>query len=243
MTTELYSLSDSLRLAISEAVDGVYACLTNKVRFIEYITLPDYGQRVILRFEPLAGVVTSLSQADALETQVRCLVSADFWANLHVEWRALCNDSAEHMSGGNMCELLESIDKTFPGSMLDFPATRHSERVREDARTLRAVLHLSPDDSVWEIEVPVEGPDLRPNIRVVMGNEHGSGPSSERADDEVVLGDTRCLVQYLKNNRSFWGATKAYLVAREKGMATVHFVFRSPRERDGTVAEQDDAVE
>jgi hypothetical protein len=202
-------------------VAAAEACQSAQVRlrFVEYITLPDYGQRVVLRFEPLDKWPESLEEVDALESALRSWLAPDYSATLMGSVYA-----ALGMELTDVADALVTIDHTISESVLDDPETTHSAALRHDADAIRESLNLRPTYLVWEIEVPGEETTAKPHIRIVNSAEPGDGECSHPPCTEFAFGSTSCAVHFFKDNRSFWGCCKAYACARREGKALGSFI-------------------
>jgi hypothetical protein len=218
----LYSLSASLQHSISVAAAEACQSVEVRLRFVEYITLPDYGQRVVLRFEPLDKWPESLQEVDALESALRSRLAPDYSATLMGSVYAAIGTP---LSDG--ADALVTIDNTISESVLDDTETTHSASLRHDADAIRESLNLGPTYLVWEIEVPGEETTAKPHILIVNSAEQGYGECSHPPCTEVAFGATSCAVHFLKNNGSFWGCRKAYACAEREGKALGSFILTS----------------
>lgn len=214
----IYGLSATLRRTASAVAAQAVAQMTVPLALCEIITLPEIGQRVILRFGALGTQRLSLEEADVLEPQLRDLVGSDYWAVL----------VGAHLEGalGDPAEILAAIDAALPASLLTFEQTSQARSVAGDAETVRQDLNLSTEHWVWEIEMPVAEAVL-PVVRVVDRSEPGPGTFSAHPTAEVrTLGGMQCEVVYLRYNPSFRGVVKAYAAAEQLRMALSSYIVR-----------------
>jgi hypothetical protein len=131
---QLYSLSSSLMGSVCGIARTLKDALPERLNLVEYITLPDYSQRVILRFEVLEPIPRSAEVADALESRLRAAVGPDYWVNVRIDWSRTANkDNKTLLDHSALCERLQAIDKAYPDSVLTLPRTIHSRLVAEDA--------------------------------------------------------------------------------------------------------------
>jgi len=221
----LYSLSKRLRRSV--CVAATEACQSAQVplRFVEYITLPDYGQRIVLRFEPVDRWPESLQEVDALESALRSRLAPDYLVTLIGSVYATLG-----MQFSDGADVLVTIDHTISGSVLDDPETTHSAPLRDDADAIRESLNLGPTYLVLEIEVPAEETAAKPHITIVNSAERGYGECSHPPSTEVAFGATLCAVHVLKDNGSFWGCRKAYACAEREGKALGSFILTSAQQ-------------
>ncbi len=215
----IYSLSDQLKEKITALAGLVERNFSYRVKLEEYIVLPDYGQRVVLRFG-LKVDFSAPEKADEIESMIRELVGDDYWAVL---------EGRVFYKFGFSPEILESqlsiINNNLPDHILELPETIHSQKLREDAKIIRKVLKLPKDCHIWEIEVPIVESSSYPVIRIVNLKEWGSGYSEEFAKNRAKLGDIICTVEYLKNNDTFKGMLKSYIAATKSGKAVVNYIM------------------
>ena len=78
---ELYSVSPALFMKVERIGESIHRKFQGRVSLLEYITLPEMGQHVVLRFE-LRGKVSGLNEIDAIENKLSQWVGEDFWAVL-----------------------------------------------------------------------------------------------------------------------------------------------------------------
>lgn len=215
VSAELYSLSPRLRQDALAAADNVCKTGPERLRLVEFITLPDYGQRVILRFDVSPDALTSVDEASALEARIRSQLGKDWGATL---LGSVYDRLGLRLEGS--LDILAAIDRAWPDSMADAPRTAHSDEVKRDAEVVRASLKLDENARVWEIEVPVQG-TAGPEVRIVNVREQGEGTLSQ---DTAVFDDTPCRVLFLRDNRSFTGCCKAYSAAERRQMGVAHYI-------------------
>lgn len=77
-TNILYSTSPGLKDIICETAARMVKHVERPLALIEYIILPDFGQRIILRFGPAGGLKLSFAEADALESVLRRLAGPEY---------------------------------------------------------------------------------------------------------------------------------------------------------------------
>jgi len=217
--SDLHSTSSDLLVAVRDAEARLVSGVTTPISLIEIITLPDYGQRVILRFKVDDDRPFPSSDGDALESRLRDLAGPDYWVTV-VE----TDDAPDY----DMAARLVEIDRAFPDCLLQFPRTSHSEFVRQDAQTVREVFGLPEEYRVWEIEVPVSDATAPLMFRIVDTGEEGEGLSSRRESGPVDIDGVACEVVTLRDNPSFRGCLKAYFAASERQMALGSLVAQFP---------------
>ncbi|MCJ7738819.1 MAG: hypothetical protein MUQ10_16145 [Anaerolineae bacterium] len=212
----LYSTSQELRVAIRDTAERIIGAFGQPIELVEYITLPDFGQRVILRFELRGTRFASLGEADTLESRLRGLAGSDYWTTLV--------DNYQGQADYDLAQRLTQIDQALPAGILRFHPTQHSERIRRDAQLVRDALDLTEDYLIWEIEVPISSKAAPTILRIIDTGEEGEGFSSRRTSERVKVGEPVCEVVFLKNNPSFAGCVKAYFAAQERQMALNSFI-------------------
>ena len=78
--TGLFSGSSQLKETITAVRKKVQNELDKSISLVEYITLPDFGQHIILRFE--LDTSKTLGEIDYLESRLRNLAGRDLWVTL-----------------------------------------------------------------------------------------------------------------------------------------------------------------
>ena len=214
----LYSTSQPFMEAVGRATSRVYGGLERAVSLVEVITLPDFGQRAILRFELAEGEVTSVAEADALEVHLRALVGNDFWATLPTR--------LPHLDGDDLVTRLDHIDRALPVSLVHFQATQHSAAIQRDGGIVRAVLKLPETCRVFEIETPASDPSALPIIRIADTDEPGTGLSVRGQLAPARFGDIECIPEVFRYNPSFSGCVKAYAEAKRRRMALNSYIVQ-----------------
>lgn len=190
---------------------------------VEIITLPDLGQRVILRFGTLGQRRLTMEEADTIEPRLRELVGSNYWATV-------IGSDLEGVSV-DLVEDLVAIDAALPQSLLTFKPTHHAAELARDADTVRRSLGLADHHWVWEIEMPVADTVL-PVVRIVDRAEVGQGLTASHPSPEVrAVAKMPCEVVFLRSNPSFRGCLKAYAGAERQRVALNSYIARFGRER------------
>ncbi len=218
---ELYTLSKKFIENILMTAKNVENTLFGKVKFVEYIILPDYGQRVVLRFDLIDNDISCIEKADELETDIRRLVGNDYWATLMGSVFHKFGFEADYIP-----QRLIEINGKLPNSVLQFRQTIHSEMIRQDSVIIRKKLKLTSEYLIWEIEVPIREGLENIVIRIVNTVESGEEMSLCGDTTEIKLGNKSCRIVYLKNSETFWGLIKAYCVAKQNNTALLSFIIR-----------------
>ena len=214
----LYSTSQALRSCVRSTAERIVGAFGQPIKLAEYIMLPDFGQRVILRFELIESRSLSFDEADALESRLRGLVGSDYWATLVGSYHG----RADY----DLAQRLTQIDQALPAGILRFHPTQHSECIQQDAHIVRDALDLTGDFLIWEIEVPISDRSAPTVIRMIDTGEDGEGLSSRCTSGRVEIGELPYEVIFFKNNASFSGCVKAYFAAQERQMALASFIAR-----------------
>jgi hypothetical protein len=213
----LYSTSPGLKAAIRSRAAVMVAGVATPLALVEYIVLPEFGQRVILRFGPVGDQKLSFAQADALETALRRLAGGDYWAALTGDFYA------EALP--DLGQLLIRIEQKIPADVLRYLPTPHTLPILADARTIRAALGLGDGEQVWEIEVGMSAHPAETVIRVTGAPQPG-------APARVSIGADDCAVEYMPAGPSFAGCVKAYLMAERKQMALNSYITQETQNQD-----------
>ena len=212
----LYSTSQALRACACDTAERIISAFEPSIELVEYITLPDHGQRVILRFELIESRPLSFAEADALESRLRVLAGSDYWVTLVGSYHG----HADY----DLAQRLTQIDQALPAGCLRFCPTQHSARIQQDAQIVRDALDLTDDVLVWEIEQPISDDAAPITIRMIDAGEDGEGLSSRCISGRVEVGELTCEVVFFRNNPSFSGCVKAYLAAQQRQMALNSYI-------------------
>lgn len=217
-TNTFYSTSPSLRDSICATAAGMARRAGRPLTLIEYIVLPDFGQRIILRFGPASDLKLSFMEADALESALRSLAGPDYWVTLTGDFyqNAL----------PDLGQRLISIDQKISPDVLQFLPTPHSELIRADSQTIREALDLTSDDRIWEIEVPILENTNEPIIRIIGVSQEVEKEWAQRASEHVKVADIDCAVEYMQNDLSYSGCVKAYVMAERQHMALTSYIVQ-----------------
>jgi len=212
----IYSTSSALQDRIIETAVSMTAAVAQSIRPVEYIILPDFGQRIILRFDFLNERKVSFEEADRLEAQLRSLAGPEYWVTL-------TGSCYQHIPP-DMVQRQIAIDRKISPEILQFAPTRHSEPIRTDAQRIRDRLQLSGEDLVWEIEIPVPSTTEEPVIRIIKNAKEDNGQSDKRQPERLKIGGMDFAVDFLQNDPSFVGLVKAYFMAEQRRMALASYV-------------------
>ena len=215
-TGTLYSTSQAFRDIICETATRMASATEQPIELVETITLPDFGQRVVLRFGLRNGLKVSFEEADALESSLRVLAGSEYWVTLM--------GSCYHPALPDLRQRQIVIDQRVSADVLQYTPTRHSEHIRTDAQKIRERLNLTADSLVFEIEVPMLETTEEPLIRIVEICKGGEGASMQRNSEHVKVGDADCAVVYLLYDPSFIGCVKAYFMAERRQMALASYI-------------------
>lgn len=207
----LYSTSQALRDIIGKTAAGMVEALERPIELVEAIILPDFGQRIILRFDLGNHRKVSFEEADRLESSLRRLAGSEYWVTLV--------GSCYQQPLPDLSQRLRAIDQRLSADILQVSPTRHSEPIRTDAQKLRGWLNLTTADLIWEIEIPMLETPQVPIIRIIDTGKGREGMPSQRHLEHVRVGAVDCAVVYLQNDPSFVGCIKAYLMAERQQMA------------------------
>ncbi len=209
----LYSVSPALLADVKSIGEKVRGELQGGVSLVEYITLPEAGQHVVLRFE-VRKEISSLDEIDALENRLSRLAGEWFWVVLVGETYSRVNPQ---LPLAEMPIRLEKFAQVVMHEPVPLASTPFASEIGKDGQTIRAHIPLSPGDWVWEVEVPLSAGEVLPIIRVVSGEERGEWV--------VTIGEREFAVEYVPHSAGYEGLVKAYPLARKAGMALIRYVF------------------
>ena len=212
----LYSASQNMQKAVRDTANKIIAAFEQPMRLVEYITLPDFGQRIILRFRLVGNQLLLNEEVDSLESRMRTLAGSDYWVTLTVNSYEAVEDKLRQQ--------LTAIDRAVSASILQYNPTSHIEKIGQDAPIIRRALHLPEEFLIWEFEIPISDTSALPAIRIIDTFEEGDGLSSRQKSGPATVDDIHCTVVYLKNNPSFTGCLKAYFAAQQQQKALANFI-------------------
>lgn len=175
------------------------------VELVEYIILPDFGQRIILRFELSNSLKVSYEEANNLESFMRKLAGTDYWVTL-------VGDSYKYIVP-NLRQCLLRIDQRIQLDQILYCPTQHSDHILADAQMIQRMLDLNIDYLLWEIEISISENIKEPIIRIIDIQQEGEKVSVRPTVDHLRVGGTDFAVVYMQNDPSFVGCVKAYIMA------------------------------
>ena len=210
----LYSVASDLTGEILKVANEASRTLKGKVSLVEYITLPEAGQHVILRFghreEP-----ASLDEIDAIENMLDRLVGENFWAVIVGE---AYKEIDPEFPLDKLPARLEIFSKIVTNMPLPVASTPFASKIKEDAQIIRSNIRLSSDDWIWEVEVPLNKEENLPIIRIVSAKPQGK--------ELIPIGGQEFSVEFLPPGDSYKALVKAYPLARKSGQALLRYIFR-----------------
>ncbi len=209
----LYSVSPALRLDVESVGENIQKELQGKASLLEYITLPEVGQHVVLRFE-LRGEISSLDELDEIENRLSRLVGEEFWT-------VLVGDSYRRVKPplplGVLPARLEKFAQVVQHKPVPVASTPVAPEIAKDSQIIRSHVPLSPSDWVWEVEVPLSVGVSLPVIRIVSENL--------RDGEVITIGEQKLAVEYVPNNAGYESLVKAYPLARKAGKSVVRYIL------------------
>ena len=214
MSNELYSLSDDLIKQSIEFVRLLNTKIELQVKLHETITLPDYGQRVILRLN--LEKPKKAFEIEKTEKIAREIAGNNYWISF------LANTFSDFdFTVINFDKIFAFMDKQLPDSLLDFKETIHSKQIKMDAKIIKNVIGENLFDSVWEIENPVADKSLKPEIRILNGNsEINIIPKA------AEFGGKICNIEALSKQMNVKGCTKTYVQACQRGIGFHNYIMK-----------------
>ncbi len=214
---ELYSVSPALFMKVERIGESIHRKFQGRVSLLEYITLPEMGQHVVLRFD-LREKVSGLNEIDAIENKLSQWVGEDFWAVLVGETYRRVEPP---LPWATLSTGLEKFSQVVVHEPVPVASTPFASEIEKDAQIIRAHIPLSPDDWVWEVEVPLRAGSSLPIIRIVS--------KSPRDEQVVTIDEREFVVEYVPDNATYEGLVKAYPLARAAGKAVGHYILEHSR--------------
>jgi hypothetical protein len=210
--TGLFSTSSQLRDAVSAVRKKVQNELGKSISLVEYITLPDFGQHIILRFE-LDPTPRTLAKIDFWESKLRNLVGRDLWVTLSGCYKDI-------YPPGIFSELSDRLVRLSP-MLVNIPVpvstSKYAELIRQDADVIRAAIQ-NWQCEIWEIEIPAKE-KLLPIIRII-------GEGDDRPPS-IIIGAQKFEIEYYPENDSYENLLKAYKLSSQSGLSLVHYIVEN----------------
>ena len=193
--------------------------LNGMVKFAEYIILPDYGEKVVIRFDLINGENIGLKELDDIENTMRSILGKDYWGNI-------LGNNYEKLGFNRdlMLDSLKNIDLNVDDKSIYYEETSYCRYIKNDKEQIRKFLNLTPQQKIWEIQV-FNGEDVDASILIIdesVESDNSYGKLSEKVlkiDDQIVK------VIYLRNHKSFNGIIKAYFMAEQNNISLQHMII------------------
>jgi len=210
--TALFSTSSQLWESVSAVRKKVQNELDKSISLVEYITLPDFGQHIILRFE-IDSVLKTLAEIDFLENQLRNLVGRDLWATLTGVYAAIYPASIFSELPVRLVQLSSLVANT----PVPVSTSKYARLIQLDADVIRAAIQ-NWQFKIWEIEIPVDSETV-PIIRMI-GRENDQ-PST------IIIGAQKFEVEYFPDNDSYENLLKAYKRSSQSELSLLHYIVEN----------------
>lgn len=216
---KLYSLSNNLKEKVLDMAKIIEHELNGMVKFAEYIILPDYGEKVVIRFDLINGENIGLKELDDIENTMRSILGKDYWGNI-------LGNNYEKLGFNRdlMLDSLKNIDLNVDDKSIYYEETSYCRYIKNDKEQIRKFLNLTPQQKIWEIQV-FNGEDVDASILIIdesVESDNSYGKLSEKVlkiDDQIVK------VIYLRNHKSFNGIIKAYFMAEQNNISLQHMII------------------
>jgi len=218
--SKLYSLSEELKSSVFDTAKAVESDFHGLVKFIEYIVLPDYGEKIIIRFS-LSYDVKSLEELDEIESKIRLVLGNDYWGDLLGDsFRKFGFDSDK------MLDSLKKIDLKVDDEVIQFKETSYCRNIRKDKKIIRDMLNLSPQYRIWEIQPPSEDEPEALVLIIDKGVVSDNPYENERLfERKLKTGDQSIKAICFKDDKSFDALIKAYFLAEQHNLSLSHVIM------------------
>ena len=221
MNSELYSLSDDL---ITQSVKFVQLLnIKTEMRVIlhEIITLPDYGQRVILRLD--LEKPETVSKIEQIEIIARDISENNYWisflANTFVNFDFKIID---------FNKIFSFLDNKLSDDLLCFKETIHSEQIKNDAKIVKKIIGKNLFNYVREIEHTVADKNINPVIRILSNNS-----KTNKIPKTVEFNGKICHIETLSKQTNVKGCVKAYVQACQLNVGLHNYIMTEYRTLPG----------
>ncbi|MBM7581800.1 hypothetical protein JOD02_000637 [Caldicoprobacter guelmensis] len=217
---KLYSLSDNLKKNVLDMAKMVENHFDGLVKFEEYIVLPDYGAKIIIRFGLTEDNCKSLEELDEIESTIRNILGNDYWG-------ILLGNSYEKFgfNSSKMIDSLINIDLIVDDKVVQYKDTSYSQHIKRDKEIIKNILNLSSQQKIWEIQV-LNGEDVDALILIVDEGVVSQYPNEKLFEREFNIGELKIKAICFKYNRSFDGIVKAYFIAEQSNLSVAHVIMK-----------------
>jgi hypothetical protein len=217
--SKLYSLSNDLKEKVLGLAGIIEHELNGIVKFAEYIVLPDYGEKIVIRFDLINDENKCLEELDDIENTMRNILGKDYWGNILGN-----NYEKVGFNRALMLDSLKNIDLNVDDNIIDCEETSYCQHIKNDKEQIRELLKLTSQQKIWEIQ-GLSGEDVEAWI-LIVDEGFESESSYEKLSERVLkINDLAVKVIYFKNHKSFKGIIKAYFMAEQNNISLQHMII------------------
>lgn len=217
---KLYSLSSELRETVLAMARLVEEKLQGVVKFDEYIVLPDYGKKIVIRFNLIEYSIKYLEELDEIENSIRNILGDDFWGNLVGR-----NFEKFGFNKDELANSLKNIDLNIDDKVINYKDTSYCKFVKRDREEIRKLLDLSSQQKIWEIQVSGYK-DIDGLILIVDESFECEGELEVLSEKNLNIEDQVIRAVICKNHKSFNGIIKAYFIAEHNNISLNHVIIQ-----------------
>ena len=211
----IYTFSDELYYQIKKVNRKVQNNINKKIKLEEYISLPEFGQVIILRYYIADNKLNNQNELNNLESKLRTIVGDKYW----VMTRGEVYKKLGFKFNPN---ILEKINEHYPDNIISYPQTKFQKLIKKDAKYIRKKLNIDKENKIYELEVPFQLADREEKlkvIRILFSNREKSEKETFKIEDNSYKIETNL-------NLSAWkGNLKAYILASRSNKALLNFLM------------------
>jgi hypothetical protein len=217
---KLYSLSNDLIENVLAMARLVEEKLGGIVKFEEYIVLPDYGEKIVIRFKLTNDIYMSIEELDEIENSIRNILGVDYWANL-------LGDNYEKFGFNRhrLSDSLKNIDLNILDNVINYKSTSYCQYIKRDKETIRKLLSLTSQQKIWEIQ-SLSDKDIYGLILIIDESIKSEGEFENLFEKDLNIDDQIIKIIYCKNHKSFNGIIKAYIMAEKNKISLNHMIMK-----------------
>jgi len=217
---KLYSLSSELSENVLDMARLVEEELQGVVKFDEYIVLPDYGEKIVVRFNLKDDSNKCLEELDEIVNSIRNILGDNYWGNLVGH-----NFEKFGFSKDKLANSLKNINLNIDDKVVNYKDTSYCKFVERDREEIRKLFDLSSQQKIWEIQA-TGYKDIDGLILIVDESFECEGELEVLSEKNINIEDQVIRAVICKNHKSFIGIIKAYFIAEHNNISLNHVIIQ-----------------
>ncbi len=189
--------------------------INKNIKLEEYISFPEFGQVIVLRYYIADNKLNRQNELNNLESKLRTIVGDNYWVMTRGEvYNKLGFEFSE--------KTLEKINEHYPDNIISYPQTKLQKLIKKDATYIRKKLNIDKENKVYELEVPFQLNDRKEKLKVIRILSSTRG-KLER--ETIKIKDNTYKIETNKNLSAWKGNLKAYILASRSNKALLNFLM------------------